>query len=335
MKSAMVRHLLCATVAAFGFLGSGLAAAQATLEVRVVELLKKAQEAARSTDYAGVFSYQDDGTMQSSRITHLVDGTGERERLEVLDGRPREFIRHNETLHCLVPDKELVLVEQARTDRFPGLFLGDTGHIVNHYRFTLEPETSRVAGRECQVVNVDPRSTDRYGYRFCVDSQTQLLVKAQTLEGDVLVDEIAFTFLQVGKQVSPDGLRSQWNFSGWKQVRVPTQQIDVAALGWRVHNPAGFQFANQISRPMKSGQSVKHLVLSDGLAVISVFIESYDDARAARNVIKGPSRKGAINVYSTRIGDSWVTALGAVPVKTLQAVAEQTQYVAPAPANTR
>ena len=335
MKAGMFRHLACAAVVAFGLLGSGLASAQTAPAAEVIALLKKAQEAARSADYAGVFSYQDDGTMQSSRVTHLVDGTGERERLEVLDGRPREFIRHNDTLHCLVPDKELVLVEQARTDRFPGLFLGDTGHIVNQYHFTLDPEPSRVAGRECQVVNVQPRSADRYGYRFCVDRETQLLVKAQTLDGESLVDEIAFTLLQVGGSVSPEGLKSQWNFSGWKQVTVPTEKVDVAALGWRVHSPAGFQFANQISRPMKSGQSVKHLVLSDGLAVISVFIESYDSARAARNLTRGAARNGAINVYSTRIDDFWVTALGAVPVKTLQAVAEQTQYVAPAPVQTR
>lgn len=336
MKAGVFRLLACATVIACGFFGAEAAAQTSSGQAeQAIALLKKAQEAARKTDYAGVFSYQDDGTMQSSRVTHLVDGTGERERLEVLDGRPREFIRHNETLHCLIPDKELVLVEQARTDRFPGLFLGDTGHIVNHYHFSLEPESSRVAGRECQVVDVHPRSPDRYGYRFCVDRETKLLVKAQTLDGDALVDEIAFTLLQVGESVSPEGLKSQWNFSDWKQVRVPVQQIDVGALGWRVHSPAGFQFANQISRPMKSGQSVKHLVLSDGLAVISVFIESYDGARASRNVTKGAARYGAINVYGTRIGDFWVTALGAVPVKTLQAVAEQTQYVAPAPAQSR
>ena len=297
---------------------------------KVIELLKQAQEAARSTDYSGVFSYQDQGTMQSSRLTHMVDGTGERERLEVLDGRPREFIRHNDTLHCLVPEKELVLVEEARTDRFPGLFLGDTAHIVNHYEFSQRPEPVRVAGRTCDIVDVQPRQPDRYGYRFCVDRETRLLVKAQTLAGDNLVDEIAFTHLQVGGSVSPEGLKSQWDFAAWQQVRVPVEKIDVVASGWRVHKPEGFRFANQISRPMKSGQKVKHLVMSDGLAVISLFIESYDGALDARAMAKGAARNGAINVFGTRIGDYWLTALGAVPLKTLQAVAEQTKFVAPA-----
>lgn len=335
MITVIFKRVAGVLVAAAGvFHVAGFAAQPVSQEsTQAIELLKRAQESARTIDYSGVFSFQDRGTMQSSRVTHMVDGTGERERLEVLDGRPREFIRHNETLHCLVPDKELVLVEQARTDRFPGLFIGDTAHLVNHYQFTQQSEPSRVAGRECDVVNVEPRRDDRYGYRFCVDRETRLLVKAQTLDGTRLVDEIAFTLLQVGESVSPEGLKSQWDFSAWQQVRVPIQKIDAAALGWRVHRPEGFHFANQISRPMKSGQKVKHLVLSDGLAAISVFIESYDGARDARAVAKGAAQNGAINVFGTRIGDYWVTALGAVPVKTLQAVAEQTHYVAPATAS--
>ena len=330
----ILKRAVCGAVASVCLVASGLVFAQnmPADTAQAIDLLKKAQAAARSTDYAGVFSYQDNGTMQSSRITHVVDGTGERERLEVLDGQPREFIRHNETLHCLIPDKELVLIEQARTDRFPGLFLGDIANIVNHYHFTHEADPSRVAGRECQVVNVMPRTPDRFGYRFCVDSETGLLVKAQTLDDADLVDEIAFTLLQVGESVSAEGLTSTWDFSSWRQVRVPTTQIDVGTLGWRVHKPAGFDFATQISRPMRSGHGVKHLVMSDGLAVISVFIESYDEARSTRSLSKGVARNGALNAFGARIHDSWVTALGAVPVKTLQAVVEQTQFVVPASA---
>lgn len=319
------------TLVVAGFHGAGLVYAQSAPASadQVIALLKQAQEAARATDYAGVFSYQEDGAMQSSRITHVVDGTGERERLEVLDGKPREFLRHNDTLHCLIPEKKLVLVEEARTDRFPGLFLGDITNIMNHYEFMLDADISRVAGRACQLVHVSPKSNDRYGYKFCVDRETSLLVKAQTVDGLSLVDEIAFTLLQVGKGVPAEYLNSSWNTDGWRKVEIATQKIDVSQNGWRVHSPPGFQFATQISRPMKSGEAVKHLVLSDGLATISVFIESFDAARSTRSLTKGAARNGAINVFATRIGDYWLTTLGAVPVATLQAVAEQTQFVPP------
>ena len=55
--------------------------------------LQKMQEAARGLDYAGVYTYQQGSTILSTRVVHVVDGTGERERIALLDGRPREYIR--------------------------------------------------------------------------------------------------------------------------------------------------------------------------------------------------------------------------------------------------
>ena len=80
-------------------------AAHAQTETEGWQRLKKVQEAARQADYAGVFTWQQGASLQSSRIVHIVDGTGERERVEVLDGAAREFIRHNEVVQCLVPRK--------------------------------------------------------------------------------------------------------------------------------------------------------------------------------------------------------------------------------------
>jgi sigma-E factor negative regulatory protein RseB len=71
------------------------------------------------------------------------------------------------------------------------------------------------------------------------------------------------------------------------------------------------------------------VVLSDGLATISVFIEAFDAANQIRSLQKGVMRNGAINVYGTRIGDHWLTAVGIIPAPTLQGLAEQTQYVEP------
>ena len=237
--------------------------------------------------------------MRSSRIIHVVDGTGERERLEVLDGSPREFIRHNETQLCLVPEKNLVLIDKARTDRFPSLFLGNTDAISEYYELSVsEADITRVAGRECQMIHVEPRSEDRYGYKFCVDTETKLLIKAQTVSDQDVIDEIAFTMLQTGEDVVREGLDSSWDTSDWDKVQISTRDIDVTELGWRIHS-------------------------------VSVFIEVFDAANDARTLHKGAMRNGAINVYGTRIGDYWLTAVGIIPTSTLQGIAEQTQYVAP------
>src|SRR3546814_16263492 len=68
-----------------------------------LQMLEKIQKAARTLDYSGVYTYQQGTVMLSSSIVHLVDGTGERERLELLDGAPPEFLLNTEVTQCMIP----------------------------------------------------------------------------------------------------------------------------------------------------------------------------------------------------------------------------------------
>ncbi|NYT68075.1 MucB/RseB C-terminal domain-containing protein [Pusillimonas noertemannii] len=296
----------------------------------VTRFLQQTQQAARNSDYSGVFTYQQGASMQSSRIVHVVDGTGERERLVILDGEPREFIRHNDTVQCLVPAKELVLIEKHRMDRFPGVLLGEGHHLDDHYTLRLGKHPQRVAGHECVPAEILPQDNLRYGYRFCVDPESKLLIKAQTIDdrGEV-VNQIAFTSLQQGSEVQARELQSSWDMRGWRTVELPTKAVDVAGLGWRVALPPGFVHSTQISRPMKSGKPVMQMVLTDGLAAISVFIEQFHPAQESRLMPKGAARNGAMSIYGTRIGDHWLTAIGEVPADTLRQLVEHIEYVPP------
>lgn len=298
---------------------------------QVSAFLQQTQQAARNSDYAGVFTYQQGANMQSSRIVHVVDGTGERERLVILDGEPREFIRHNDTVQCLVPAKELVLVEKHRMDRFPGVLLGENHDLDSHYVLRLHDARQRVAGHECMPVEILPRDELRYGYRFCVDPKSKLLIKAQTIDGEgEVINQIAFTSLQQGSAVQAHELETSWDLRNWRKVQVAAQTVDVAKLGWRVVLPPGFQHSTQVSRPMKSGKPVMQMVLTDGLAAISVFIEQFQPSQDSRVMPKGPARNGAMNIYGARIGDHWLTAIGEVPVATLHQLVEHIEYVPPA-----
>src|ERR1700712_1224494 len=62
--------------------------------------LKKIATASRQLNYAGTFVYQHGRQMESSRIAHVSDASGEYEKLETLDGLPREIIRNNENVTC-------------------------------------------------------------------------------------------------------------------------------------------------------------------------------------------------------------------------------------------
>ncbi len=290
-------------------------------------LLKKIQGAARTLDYSGVFIYQQGTNMQTSRLVHMVDGTGERERLEALDGQPREFIRHNGTVQVLLPEKKLVVVEERRIDRFPGLLLGEGGQVADYYSFSRDPGSFRTAGRECSLLYVKPRDNLRFGYKLCIDSETNLLMRAQTIDLDgSVVDQIGFTSLQLSEEVDIGQLQPRWDVNGWRTVSVATEPVDFTSQGWRVAMPPGFSSLTQISRPMASGRSVKQMVITDGLAAISVFIEPFEEQRS-RPYPHGAGRNGAINIYGTRIGDHWLTAIGQVPPDTLRELAERTQYV--------
>lgn len=295
--------------------------------LEAVAVLQKIQAAARTLDYAGVYTYQQGQAMLSSRIVHMVDGTGERERIELLDGEPREYIRHNDESQCIIPSKKLVLIEDRRGDRFPGLLLGEGTDLPQYYQIHTGASHYRVAGRECQLIELVPRDEARYGYRLCADTKTHLLLKAQVIGSQGMIDQIAFNSLNIGEQVSPEGLETSWNTKSWKVVQPSMTPVDLAEKGWRIPYPPGYQPVMQASRTMKHGRQVSQLVLVDGLAAVSIFIEPLGSAKESPRHVTEMASTGAMNIFSTRIGDHWLTALGEVPAQTLRELVERTEYV--------
>ena len=311
---------------AFSALTETAEAAAPTASDPAVQLLYDIQQAARKQDYAGVFMYQQGEAIQSSRLVHVIDGTGERERLQILDGQPREYLRHNDEIQCLIPERKTVLMEPRRGDRFPGLLLGNPRDLAQHYDIRVQDKLHRVADRQCRVITISPRDEQRYGYRLCADVDTNLLLRAQTVDNHHgVVEQVSFTSIRVGDKVEATELASQWNTRDWKVLQPKIETIDLLAQGWRIPAPAGFVAVMQVARSM-GRSNVNQLVLSDGLAAISVFIEPYDEQRD-QPMSDGAGRRGAINIYSTRIADFWLTALGEVPAATLEQLATSTEYV--------
>lgn len=302
--------------------------AYATKTLSLNDLLHQIQHAARQLDYSGVLSYSNDSTLQSMHLVHVVDGTGEHERLEILDGLAREYIRVNDVTQCLVPEKQLVILEKPRNDRFPALLAGDTTNIEQFYSFT-KGNLQRVGGRECQQYTLDPIDSWRYGYELCVDTKYQLLLKAQTIsqhDDAKIINQIAFANVNIGRNVAVDALKSTWKYNDWKVVAANMQQTNLADQGWRIPYPAGFIPVTEINRFMRSERQVAQLVLSDGLASISVFIEPVDTYSQRLKADPG-SKKGSIHLYRKRIGDFWLTATGEVPLETLHNLGNNTEFV--------
>lgn len=293
----------------------------------LVELLSQMQSAARDLDYSGVYVHNHNGAMVSSRIVHVIDGTGERERLQILDGPAREYIHHNNTIQCLVPDKQKVFIEKERTDRFPGLLLSDPDRIPANYEARMNVARQRVAGRECSVTDLQARDANRYHYRICTDVHTNLLLKVETLNPErKIVEQIVFTMVDIDKDVPHELLAPSWDTKEWQVVEAVMEPVDLARQGWRIPYPPGFEPAMQVTRTMRNDRQVSQMVLTDGLAAVSVFIEPVRGA-SGDAFESSQLEAGAVNIFRTRIGDHWMTVLGEVPAPTLRSIAERTEFV--------
>lgn len=293
----------------------------------IANWLARIQAAAQKTNYSGNFISQQGEKIQSSRITHLADRSGEHEKLEILDGQVREYIRHNDEVKCYVPDNRLIIAERRQQgDRFPAMLTAPPGDIEQHYKRSAIG-TERVAGRMCNVSLLEPRDKLRYGYRLWTDQASGLLLKVQTLnERGEVIDQTGFTEVSIGAAMDPSRIRPSMATKGWRTEILESRPADLSAAGWSIKSSvAGFQKVREIKRIFNDRREVAQIVFSDGLATISVFIESAGTFGASEsNVNKGP-----LNVLSKRFGDHWLTVVGEVPFASIRQMANAIEHKTP------
>lgn len=288
-------------------------------------LLARAVTASQRTSYLGTFVYQSGTNVETSRIAHYVDSDGNSiERLEVLDGSPREVIRVNDDVRCYLP-KERMIIEDRRGARkaFPSLLPESVNALGEVYTLRKGPP-GRVAGFDTQLVMLEPKDGFRYGHMFWIESQTGLLVKARMVnEKGEPIEQFAFAQLQIGSGLHREDVQSRMaaTATGWTVHAANSTQVQNADLGWTVSaDVPGFRQIAGMKRALGPDRpDMVHMVFSDGLAAISLFIEPY---RKEDGSVMGPMKHGAVNVFKRRVAGYVVTALGEVPPHSLQRMAE-------------
>ena len=293
--------------------------------------MRKIQSAAQALNYSGTFIYQQANQVRTSRITHILDGKNEVEKLEVLDGKPREYIRTNEEIISYVPESKTLLVEKRVTkDVFPAILAAGPSELGEFYEIR-KAETGRVAGFDCQAVLLEPKDNLRYGYKLWAEKSSGLLLRAQTLDekGEV-VEQIAFAQVSIGNVDRNRVKPSFANTRGWHVENASMSQIN--SSNWSVRSvPPGFKKIREIRRLLSdvSGRDAAHapsrevtqIVFSDGLAAISVFIEPSTYSRT-----EGSLQQGAMNIIGKRQGDFWLTIVGEVPSVAIKQVANSIEF---------
>lgn len=285
-----------------------------------MQWLQRAGQAAKRLTYTGIFVYQSGNITETSRITHLVDMAGEAERLEVLDGSPREVVRINEEVQCFLPEKRTVIVERRPGGRsFPALLPASLGSGIGENYVVKKGAAGRVAGLDTQSISIEPRDELRYGHQWWVDTQSGLLVKASRVDerGEPL-ETFAFTELRIGGPIDREAIKpaARMNTQDWRvQQSVTTEnKADDGVWNFRAL-PAGFRKISGMKRQTRADAPAgMHWVFSDGLAAVSVFIDRAGDAPGET----GLSKMGALNVYKRLLGEHLVVVMGDVPPATLK-----------------
>jgi sigma-E factor negative regulatory protein RseB len=284
--------------------------------------LARVSQAARQLDYVGTIVYQIGARVETSRLAHVFDHGVELEKLVSLDGPAREVVRTPTEVRYYYPDVKLVKIE-PRTFRnaFPSLSPEQQRSLTQYYDFkVLGPE--RVGGRAAQVVTFDPRDGLRYGHRFWSDAGTGLLLKARVFnERGEVVEQFAFTDLAVNVHVDPAQVQPSWPSTppDWQTRQGSGGDVKEQDTGWMVSRlPPGFAKIMEGFRKLRGKpEPVAHLVFSDGLVAISVFVEPLPSTPS----MTGPTQQGGLNIFSTRFDDHLVTALGEAPGATVRQIA--------------
>jgi sigma-E factor negative regulatory protein RseB len=277
--------------------------------------------AAHRLNYSGTFVFQNATQSETSRITHLVEGGREHERIEVLDGSPREVLRNNDEVKCYLPESRTLIIEKRGQQRsFPALLPAAMGGLGENY-VIRKGALGRVAERESQSILLEPRDGLRYGHQFWVDVNSGLLLKAGLVdERGEPVETFTFTQLQIGGTIEREALRSKYETQSknWQvhDVRATGNRGEDAAWQFKVQLPGFSKIADMKRWTSPAVPDSSHVVFSDGLAAISVFIEPLDAHDQHKDL--GMISMGATNVYSRISGDYLLVIMGEVPRPTLK-----------------
>ncbi|MBI1421920.1 MAG: MucB/RseB [Gammaproteobacteria bacterium] len=294
----------------------------------IENLLQKMHYAAHMLNYTGRFVYQQDRQLSLMSIAHAVTKDGEREKLVSLDETGREVIRNGDQVTCIYPDSKSVMVEKSSGKvPFPPTFPVKLDQLKGQYTFHLDRQ-DKIAGQQARRIIIQPTDKYRYGHRLWVDEKTGLLLKTQLLdESGKLLEQFMFTHIEFMNKVPdelltprPTGKEYTWHEA--QDSNDPDSENEQRV--WIVSElPRGFVSDTRRYHRLAGKTSVEHLVFSDGLASVSVFIEKDDDQEPS---LMGVSRMGAVNAFGRMLDDYHITTVGEVPRRTVRMIGESVVY---------
>lgn len=316
---------------------TGLAAALAcgaalAADPSPMEWLQRMAVAVERANYSGTVVRVHDGEVQTLRVVHRYENGQVSEKLESMDGAGREIIRAGDEVHCILPESRLVLVErQINQEGLFGRLAVQPDALTRSYDLTVEAY-ERVVGRPSVELAIRPRDRYRYGHRLWLDRASAIPLRRQVIDidGDI-VEEMRFAEVTIGEPIPASAFQPSADIEGFTWVRHAEQPVareNENDTGFEATElPSGFRLvsAGRETFPGSEGE-VAHIVYSDGVASVSVFVESSGPAAEG---LDGASRIGAAYAFGTTIRGHQVTVIGEVPGHTVRMIARSLVTTAP------
>jgi sigma-E factor negative regulatory protein RseB len=290
-------------------------------------LLQKAAHAAHELSYKGVFVYQSGANARSVEITHMNYGQGEYARIVVLDGAPREVLSQGSDVVIFNQKNEKVVIEKKRGQNlFPALLPANMDVIKASYQVRVGNQ-ERIGGRDGQIIFLDPRDHFRYGYKLWTDREYGLLLKSMTTnERNEPMEQITFNQLTLLNTQNMDWFQPKVDHGkNYIMEDPPPAPSASEADNWTVGQlPPGYRKIDQVIHMVPGKPApVTHVIYSDGLASVSLFIEPV--AKGSKFKI-GHSVTGATNFYANVVDGYQIVVVGEVPEATVTQIANAVSF---------
>jgi len=298
-------------------------------EADLRQLIASMVDAMANRTYGGRFIHMRGDQLDLMRVVHRkTDG----QRIELMvseNGEVREIRRLGERCACIWPERQQVMLGDYPNinSRLSGERFEAVSEISDNYRL-IDLGDSRVAGQSCRMMAVVPRDEYRYGYKLCIGESVPLLLRMSIYdESGRPIEHNQFTQLEhldpaplAFRDDLTEGLDDDYervDLGGEPAKEPPDLQR------WMVEPlPAGFEVRSRgWRRNPVTGQYFEHIVVSDGLATASVFVEKRD-GDAARRVTRTDQ---GMTMAARSVDNTRITAIGDVPAATVEALVENTK----------
>jgi sigma-E factor negative regulatory protein RseB len=275
--------------------------------------------AVQSTSYEGTVIRMQDGNAEALKVVRTIKDGVVLERVVAQEGNGLEIIRKGNEVHCILPDRKSVLVEEwdEQSTLFSTLPSSDIG-IGSEYDVAIVRK-ERVAGRETILLAIRPHDDYRYGHRIWLDTETSFPLQTQLISAGKAIEQVMFADITLNQEIHASALEPSYSTENFTWLRQPSgHNGSNTETPWNSDQlPAGFRVIATHEETMDGNDElITHILFSDGLANVSVFI-----AARSGKLLAGPAHVGGSNSFSVELGEFEITAIGEVPAMTVEQIA--------------